>query len=262
MDCVLAETGSEPNLLLLLAGVAALALGTALVLRRKAPRAVQGTLALTAILLGAATLTGISTQPAVAASACPPAKVQTAAPTPEPTPTPTPTPDPTPTPTPTPTPEPTPTPTPTPKPTVIDGEVTADLANSVDDLGVQSITYTGSFGPSAASTAALPAGSVVEFTIKNNVYGGGVGTATWTVDPRLTCEPSPLPTTLNTGGAFTETLVVTCRTTQALEPGDAPATIAAAIDPSYSGSITSTILDLPGDVDATNNTRSAQLVGA
>ena len=69
MDCVLAETGSEPNLLLLLAGVAALALGTALVLRRKAPRAVQGTLALTAILLGAATLTGISTQPAVAASA-------------------------------------------------------------------------------------------------------------------------------------------------------------------------------------------------
>ncbi len=260
MDCVLAETGSEPNLLLLIAGAAALVLGTALVLRRRAPRAVQGALVLTAILVGAATLTGLASQPAVAASPCPPAKVQTAAPTPAPTPEPTPAP--TPAPTPEPTPQPTPEPTPTPKPTVLDGEVTADLTNSVDDLGVQSITYTGSFGPSAASTAAVPAGSVVEFTIKNNVYGGGVGTATWTVDPRLTCDPSPLPTTLNTGGAFTETLVVTCRTKQALKPGDAPATIAADIDPSYSGGITSTILDLPGDVDATNNTRSAELLGA
>lgn len=266
MDCVLAETGGGPTLALELVGVAAVALGTALILCRKTPRATHGTLALIAILVGAATLTGVSAQPATAASPCPPS-TRTAAPSTTPSPEASPAPDPTPTPAPepttrpTPTPKPTPTPTPTPAPTVLDGEVTAVLTSSIDDRGSQSLTYTGSFGPSTASTAAVPAGSTVELTIKNNVYGGGTGAAAWTVDPRLSCAPSPLPTSLNTGGKFTETVVVRCRTTAALQPRVAPATVTVTVDPSYSGSIDSAIVDLPGDVDATNDTRRAEIVG-
>ncbi|MCD2498223.1 hypothetical protein [Microbacterium nymphoidis] len=128
--------------------------------------------------------------------------------------------------------------------------------------GTSGIQFSGSFGPSAASTGAIPVGSSVQFTIVNNVYGGGVATATWAIDPRLTCTPSPLPTSLNTGGAWEETVVVTCETNTLLNPGDAPATVTAQIDPSYSGGITSTIVDLPGDIDETNNTRTEQIVGA
>ncbi|WP_217178643.1 hypothetical protein [Streptomyces sp. AC495_CC817] len=243
MDCVLAESGSEPSLVLVIVGVVALALGVAVVMRRRAPRAVRGALVLSAVLVGAAALTGLSPQAAVAEVSCDPtgtsdAPVTAATPAPD-------------------------APITTPTAPVIDGEVTATLDYAFDaPSGLSSIEYGGSFGPSAASTGALPAGATVEFTLVNHVFGGGVGTATWTVDPRLACTPSPLPTSLNTGGVFEETVVVTCRTTAPLNPGDAPAAISVAVNPSYSGAITATIVDLPGDIDGTNDTRREELAGA
>lgn len=245
MDCVLAETGTEPSLLLLIVGVVAAVTGAVLLLRGRGPRLVRSTFALGAILLGAAAFTGLAAEPASAAADCPPAQSQAQTPAPAETPSPSPSPSETPI-----------------TPLVIDGEVTAAVIQTFDQAsGVSTLDYTGSFGPSAASTAAIPAGSTVEFTIVNHEINGDLGTGSGAIDPRLTCTPSSLPTSLNAGGVFEETVVVSCQTTAALNPGDAPAGISLRVSPSHSGSITSAVVTLPSDADATNNTRSQTVVG-
>ena len=133
MDCVLAETGGGPSVFLVIAGVAILVLGAALVLRRTRSRAVGGALVLGGILMGAAAFAVVAPQPAVAGVHCapsptpaPPVATPTATATPAPTPTTTP--DPTPSSTPTATPTATPTPMPTPTATVpLPGEPTPEL---------------------------------------------------------------------------------------------------------------------------------------